>query len=226
MKKKIVVIIGIIIILHSLIPLIFLVSFLEYFNYYDKPDSMENDKTILYISGKPQRGDYWEIECIPEDFVELLDEKYKSPFTYARQYWEFKAIKPGEFTLAYLSYYDTSYWIIPEGSFLEDYIVDENLEIHLKGCRPIYENEKYDKILFEHYVEQYNLHLEWELKDYPSTKYSLSGDYETKTINIVIYNSNVEDEADIKSIIENYLNGYFEVLGDLAADYKINITFE
>jgi hypothetical protein len=194
---------------------------------YDTRETLERDKTILYISGKPETGDNWEIECIPEGFVELLDEKYKSIFTSARRYWEFKAIKPGEFTLAYLSYYDIGDWIIAEDCYLEDYTVDENLEIHFKGKRPIYENEKYDRMLFEQFTDEDTyLHIDWELDDYPDITYSLESNYDTRKVDITVYGSNPKNESDLRKIIEDHLNNRFQGLDEVMHDTKINITFE
>jgi hypothetical protein len=197
------------------------------------PGCGKADKTLLYFEKSVDiAGGVWEYEYFPDELVSLVDtnhtlfNKKLIVLNSNETYWEFKAIKPGRFTFCWV-YYDPGLWLNTEKSYAEDYIIDDNLEIHSVGnYRPIYEIEKYDKMLFEQYVDQYSRHLEWEIRDYPEVTYNLSGDYETKTVNVVIYNSNAEDEDNIKSITENYLNDYFEVLGELADDYKINITFE
>jgi hypothetical protein len=141
-------------------------------------------------------------------------------------YWAFYPIKPGEFTICALST-DGGEWILIDESYAEDYIIDDNLEIHLVGNkRPIYEIEKYDKLLFEQFSGDSSLHLNWVLDDYPNIRYLITSDYVTRTIDILVYGSDTNNESELRQKIENRLDEHNQNLIEVMHDTKINITFE
>jgi hypothetical protein len=132
-----------------------------------------NDKTTLYINDKNTDPwpSYWEYECLPEGYLSLIDtdetlsSKLFSIVGGGTYYYKFKAEKPGEFTLCWV-YYEHINWLRSDKSYAVDYVINDKLEIKQVGEKhPIYEFEKYDKHLFEQYVYQYSLDLEWVLNE-------------------------------------------------------------
>jgi hypothetical protein len=196
---------------------------------------VEKDKNILYITHEALNYfDYWKVEISSNSCVELLSNGGVE-YTYGNidienhigeEAWKFKAVKSGEFTIFNLHYTEDG-WLDPDSSNAEDYFVDENLEIRYIGnIRPIYENEKYDRILFQQYFDQAALHIDWELNDYPNVNYSATSDYDTRTINITVYGSNSDNESDLHMIIEDFLTKRFQNLDEVMHDITINIMFE
>jgi hypothetical protein len=198
----------------------------------------ENDKSIICTIKYIGSSEYWEYECLPEGYVSFVEKEqplsskihsiiYAAYSGIGRSYYyKFKAEKPGEFSLCWVSY-DPPVWIDKDNSYVVDYVINENLEIEQVGeQRPIYEIEKYDKLLFEQFSGKHDLHLEWVLGDYPDVTYSVTSDYENRTVDITIYNSNPDDESDLQKIFEDHVNNRFQNLSEVMHDTKINIIFE
>jgi hypothetical protein len=190
------------------------------------------NKDYLRFSRSIQTNlDYWEIVSIPEGYVACKSgsEEYKiGPFSFESNldyYWEFYPIKPGKFTICSLKY-ELGDWLLIDDSYAEDYIVDENLEIHLVGNkRPIYEIEKYDRYLFMQFTNEFDLHIDWVLEDYPEITYSVSRNYDKRTVNVFVHGSNSDNESELREIIEDHLNNRFKNLDEVMHDIEINITF-
>jgi hypothetical protein len=194
---------------------------------------IEGSDNILYIEKEQIRtNDKWEIELSNNDCVVLQNSGsvptkilFFNIVTNSKNFWEFKSVASGEFTVLNLNYHPGGMWLDYENSYAEDYYVDESLKIHSNGKKPIYEVEKYDKYLFEQFSNEYDLHIDWALDDYPDVTYSAASDYENRTVNIILYGSNSNDESDLRKIIEDCLNEKFQNLNEVMHDTKINITF-
>jgi hypothetical protein len=174
-----------------------------------------NNENIIRIEKYPltQMGS-WDYECIPDDLVICKTGNVEVEMAFVHmisdeKFLEIYPIKPGKFTLCILDYNMGSFLIIDD-SYAEDFVITDNLTIYSQGKRPIYEIEKYDKILFEQITDDdSNLHIDWELEDYPDVTYSIESNYETRTVNVFVYGSNSDSESELHKIIEDYLNDRF-----------------
>jgi hypothetical protein len=232
MKKKIVVLVIIIVLLCSIGHLVVLVNVEDFFNKNMQLDTVEKNETILYVTQSCSMGYYWEYECEPDNYIELVEDGDvpKSIINMlapdSTKYWKFKSAKHGEFSIYFLKY-QIGEWLLFDESYVEDYYVDENLKIHLVGNkRPIYEIEKYDRKLISQFSKGFSQRIEWALDDYPEVRFSISNDYDSQSVNVCVYNNIISDENKIKQIIQDSLNKAFVELGEIMDGYVINITFE
>jgi hypothetical protein len=195
----------------------------------------ENDKSTItfYQSTAGSMPSSWEYECFPEGHISLIraDETLSSKlFSFVgggTNYYKFKAEKPGEFILCWVRY-DNLYWISEDNSYVVDYVINENLEIEQVGeQRSIYEIEKYDKLLFEQYVDQIerNFDRSFEAEKLVGIKYLITSDYQTKTIYLNIKNNNY-DEREIIQFTEKEMDFYLNNFGTVSVQYKYSITIE
>jgi hypothetical protein len=197
----------------------------------------DNDKSVINTIQHKAAGVKWEYECLPEGYIsfvdtdETLSSKIHSKIyaaysgTGSSYYYKFKAEKPGAFTLCWVCY-NPPIWINMYESYAVDYTINENLEIQQVGeQRPIYEVEKYDKYLFEQFSNQYELHIEQMLDDYPDVTYSATSTYETRMVDITIYGSNPDDESKLRRVIVDHVNNKFQNLNEVMHDTIVNVTF-
>jgi hypothetical protein len=201
-------------------------------NNYKQNNTEEKDETILYVTQFCITGYYWEYECEPDDYIQLIEKGYESKTIInmlspaLTEYWKFKTIKQGEFTLYFLKYHIGD-WLIADESYAEDYIVDENLEIHFEGKRPIYEYEKYDRILFEQFVNQIeqNFDRSFEPENLGGITYSITSSYMEKSIDITVKNNNYDENLLIE-FTENKMDYYLKSFGPTETEYNYSITIE
>jgi hypothetical protein len=180
----------------------------------------------------------WEYEYIPDGYISLIkmDETLSSKI-YSKifsgfsgsgrsYYYKFKSEKPGEVTLCWVRYEPIN-WINIHESYAVDYTINEDLEILQVGeKRPIYEIEKYDKLLFEQFSDESHLSLDWALKNYKNITCSATSNYETRTIEVTVHGWNSKNKDDVQKIIYDYLDNKFQNLIEVMHDTKINIVFE
>jgi hypothetical protein len=113
-------------------------------------------------------------------------------------------------------------------SYAVDYTINENLEIQQIGeRRPIYDIEKYDKLLFEQYVDQIkrNFDHSFEAEKLTGIKYFITSDYQTKTIFLSIQNNNYDEEKLIE-FTEDEMDFYLNNFATVSAEYSYLITIE
>jgi hypothetical protein len=193
----------------------------------------ENDKSTItfYQTTAGSMPSRWEYEYSPNGYIRLikmdetLSSKIFSVVGGGTYFYEFKAITNGEFSICW-AYYEHIDWLRMDKSYVADYVINENLEIKQVGeQRPIYEIEKYDKYLFEQFSNEYELHLDWVLDDYPDVTYSATSDYETRTVDIIVYGSNPDVVSKLRKIIEDHVNNRFQNLNEVMHDTIVNVTF-
>jgi hypothetical protein len=191
------------------------------------------DKSLLYFEKSIDiAGGVWEYDYFPEELITLVDTDYTLynkkliVLNSNETFWEFKAVKPGKFTFCWV-YYNPGLWLNPEKSYAEDYLVDENLEIHSAGnYRPIYEIEKYDMLLFEQYIDEFRRHLYWDFEEYPDVSYLITEDYSNKIVNVEVNRANISDQNNISQIIDESFKRRIDNHNEVLHDTEINITFE
>jgi hypothetical protein len=200
-----------------------------------KKTEIERSDNILHIEKEQiHTNDKWEIELSNNDCVVLQNSGpvptkilFFNIVTNSKNFWEFKSVDPGEFTVFNLHYHPGGMWLDYENSYAEDYYVDETLEIHSNGKKPIYEVEKYDRYLFEQYVDQIkrNFDRSFEAEKFTGIKYSITSDYQTKTIFLTIQNNNYDEEKLIE-FTEDEMDFYLNNFGTVSAEYNYSIIIE
>jgi hypothetical protein len=191
---------------------------------------IQNNENVIQIEKYPStKMGSWDYECIPEDLVicKTGNVEVETAFVHTisdKKYLRIYPVKPGKFTLCILDY-DMGSFLIIEDSYAEDFVITDNLTIYSQGKRPIYEIEKYDKILFEQFTDDDSyLHIGWKLEDYPDVTYSIESNFETRTINVFVYDSKSDNENELRKIIEEHLNN--RLPNEVMNDTKINIKFK
>jgi hypothetical protein len=193
----------------------------------------DNDKSTITFthSAVGSMPSHWEYEYFPNGYIylikmdETLSSKIFSIVGGGIYYYKFKAITNGEFSICWV-YYELGDWLQMDKSYVADFVINEDFEIQQVGeKRPIYEVEKYDRYLFEQFTNQYKLHIDHVLDDYPDITYSATSYYENRTVEITVYSANSDDESELEKIIEDYLNERFQNLNEVMHDTTINITF-
>jgi hypothetical protein len=211
--------------------LIFIALYIANF-YYEKTENHFDNNFIRIYIGQTSEIASWKFECMPLGNVvwerssvirKFLFISFVSPY---EDYWDFYPKKPGKVTICFLKY-EGNEWLYIDESYAEDYIVDENLKIFSLGNkRPIYEIEKYDRYLFEQYLDDHYLNINLSLVNYPNVTYSLTSNYDTRTVDILIKGARPDNESDLHTIIEDYLSKRFQDLDEIMHNTKINIMFE
>jgi hypothetical protein len=173
----------------------------------------------------------WQYDFLPEGHINLLKtgETLSSKISFMApgkiDYYKFKAEKPGKFTMCWV-YYELDYWIMMYDSYAVDYSINDKLEIQQIGDKyPIYEIEKYEKLLFEQFSDESHLSLDWALKNYKNITCSATSDYETRTVEVTVHGWNSKNKYDVHKIIYEYLIDFCQELHEVMHDTTINITF-
>jgi hypothetical protein len=176
-----------------------------------------NDEKYISIKHNTFADNDWFVEVEPVNSAVLVKSRDNSK--------KFKPLQSGEIMIFCIEHNDNFLNIIT--SYAMKYTIDIDLSvIEISDKIPIYEFEKYDRYLFNQFSDDSYLHIDWETNDYPDITYTVTRDYETRTVNVTVYGSNSKKENDLRKIIEDHLNNRFQNLNEVMHDTQINITFE